>query len=198
MIIRRLIVPLTVAVVALHAGRVAAQSAFPAPLPGQAGRGQRSGISAGARGPGSSSSQRSGISAGQRAAPAASFPVTGAAPLTGAGLAARPGPAQAGPADQCMKGFLPLREDAEKRGKLIKAASERHAPPDEACKLIGNFGQAEIKMIKYVETNAAKCGIPPQIPEQLKSGHKHTEEHAEEGLRRWRSRRSRRDRPARA
>ena len=42
--------------------------------------------------------------------------------------------------DACMKGFVPLREEAEKRGKLIKAASERHAPPDEACKLIGNFG----------------------------------------------------------
>ena len=74
-----------------------------------------------------------------------------------------------------MKAFMPLREDAEKRGKMIKAASERHAPPDEACKLIGNFGQAELKMIKYVEANAAKCGIPPQIPEQLKAGHKNTE-----------------------
>jgi hypothetical protein len=74
-----------------------------------------------------------------------------------------------------MKGFLPLREDAEKRGKMIKLASERHAPPQEACKLIGAFGQAEIKMIKYVEANAAKCGIPPQIPEQLKNGHKNTE-----------------------
>lgn len=74
-----------------------------------------------------------------------------------------------------MKGFVPLREDAEKRGKLIKAASERHAPPDEACKLIGNFGAAEIKMIKYIEANSAKCGIPPQIAEQLKTGHKNTE-----------------------
>jgi hypothetical protein len=74
-----------------------------------------------------------------------------------------------------MKGFVPLREEAEKRGKLIKAASDRHAPPDEACKLIGNFGLAEIKMIKYVETHAAKCGIPPQISDQLKAGHKNTE-----------------------
>jgi hypothetical protein len=74
-----------------------------------------------------------------------------------------------------MKGFMPLREEAEKRGKLIKAASDRHAAPDEACKLIGNFGQAEIKMIKYVETHAAQCGIPPQVTEQLKTGHKNTE-----------------------
>ena len=74
-----------------------------------------------------------------------------------------------------MQGFVPLREEAEKRGKLIKAASERHATPEEACKLIGNFSQAEVKMIKYVETNASKCGIPPQISDQLKSGHKNTE-----------------------
>ena len=74
-----------------------------------------------------------------------------------------------------MRGFVPLREEAEKRGKLIKAASDRRAPPDEACKLIGNFGQAETKMIKYVEAHAAKCGIPPQISEQLKNGHKNTE-----------------------
>lgn len=73
-----------------------------------------------------------------------------------------------------MKGFVPLREDAEKRGNAIKAASERRAPPDEACKLIGNFAQAEIRMIKYVETNSQKCGIPPQIAEQLKNGHKNT------------------------
>jgi len=74
-----------------------------------------------------------------------------------------------------MKGFLPLREEAEKRGKLIKTASDRHASPDEACKLIGNFSQSEIKMIKYVEGHAAKCGIPPQIGDQLRNGHKHTE-----------------------
>ena len=74
-----------------------------------------------------------------------------------------------------MKAFIPLREEAEKRGKLIKAAGERKAGPDEACKLIGSYGQAELKMIKYVETNSAKCGIPAQIAEQLKTGHKNTE-----------------------
>ena len=84
-------------------------------------------------------------------------------------------PQASGPADACMKGFAPLREEAERRGKLIKAASDRKAPPDEACKLIGNFGQAELQMIKYVETNSARCGIPPQIADQLRNGHKTTE-----------------------
>jgi hypothetical protein len=110
LIIRRLIVPLAVAVVTAHAGQACAQGAFSAPL-----------------------------------------------------------------SDECTRAYVPLRQEAENRGKLIKAASERHAPPDEACKLIGNYSEAEIKMIKYVETNSSSCGIPPQISDQLKSGHKNTE-----------------------
>ena len=71
-----------------------------------------------------------------------------------------PANAQA-PSDACKKEFAPLREEAEARGRLIKAASDHHASPDEACKLLGNFLQAEIEMIVYVEANSARCGIPP-------------------------------------
>lgn len=167
MIIRRLIVPLTVALVTCHAGQGFAQGAFPAPLPGQA-----------------APSNASPFPPVNAAAPAAAvggpspFPATGAAPLTGGSAFQRPPapPSQAGgPPDDCMKKFMPLREDAEKRGKLIKAAGERKAGPEEACKLIGNFGQAEVKMIKFVESNAARCGIPPQVADQMKTGHKNTE-----------------------
>jgi hypothetical protein len=167
LIIRRLIVPITTAVVAFHTGQGLAQSAFPAPLPSQA---------APANDPAFPPVNGSAPVASVGAAPS-SFPVNGAAPLSGAGFGRAPAPpSQAGgSSDDCMKGFIPLREDAEKRGKLIKAASDRHASPEEACKLIGGFGQAEVKMIKYVEVHAAKCGIPPQISEQLKSGHKNTE-----------------------
>jgi hypothetical protein len=139
LIIRRLIVPLTFAAVALHGGWAFAQDALPAPLPGQA------------EAPASNS------------APIASPAFGGAQPQAGSSE------------DACMKGFAPLREETERRGKLIKAASDRKALPDEACKLIGNFGQAELQMIKYVETNSAKCGIPPQIADQLRNGHKTTE-----------------------
>jgi hypothetical protein len=173
--IRRLIVPLAVAIVTLHAGQgfvgqgfvgqVFAQGAFPAPLPGRAGA---------ANDPAFPPVNGAAPVPSFGAAPTpSSFPATGATPFSGAPMAAPP--TQAGPSDDCMKGFLPLREEAEKRGKLIKAASDRHAPPSEACKLIGNFAQSEIKMIKYVETYSAKCGIPPQIATQLKTGHKGTE-----------------------
>jgi hypothetical protein len=166
LIIRRLIVPLTAAVVTLHVGHAFAQGAFPAPLPGQA----------------AAPANASPFPPVNGAAPAASigtssaFPSNGAAPVAGGSVFDRgPAPPSAGPSDACMKGFVPLREEAEKRGKLIKAASDRHASPDEACKLIGNYGQAELKMIKYVEANSAKCGIPSQIADQLKTGHKNTE-----------------------
>jgi hypothetical protein len=166
LIIRRLIVPLTVALVTCHAGQGFAQGAFPAPLPSQA-----------------APSNASPFPPVNGAAPAASgpaaspFPSAGAAPVTGAGFERGPAPpSQAGgPPDDCMKSFVPLREEAEKRGKMIKAAGERKASPEEACKLIGNFGQAEIKMIKFVETNAARCGIPPQVADQMKNGHKNTD-----------------------
>ena len=166
MTIRRLIVPLTAAVLTLHAGHAFAQGAFPAPLPGQA---------AAPAGNASPFPPVNGAPAATVGAPSA-FPSNGAAPVAGPGFSGgAPAGPTSGPSDACMKGFVPLREETEKRGKLIKAASERHAPPDEACKLIGNYGQAEVKMIKYVEANSAKCGIPPQISEQLKTGHKNTE-----------------------
>ena len=75
-----------------------------------------------------------------------------------------------------MKDFMPLRQEAERRGKLIQAASARRAPPDEACKLIGEFSQVETKMIKYIDANAQKCGIPPDVGAQMKKGHSNTEQ----------------------
>jgi hypothetical protein len=171
LIIRRLIAPFTVAVVVLHAGAAGAQGAFPAPLPNQAA--QPSSPFPPVNG---APAQASPFPPAGGGAPAASpFPSQGAGPMQGAGFGAPQGPTS-GPSDACMKGFVPLREEAEKRGKMIKAASDRKAPPDEACKLIANFGAAEAKMIKYVETNAQKCGIPAQIGDQLKAGHKNTEQ----------------------
>ena len=161
--IRRLIVPLTVAVVTFHTGQAFAQGAFPAPLPNQAAPSNASPFP-----------PVNGAPAASVGAPSA-FPSTGAAPISGSAFDRGPAPPSAGPPDACMKGFVPLREEAEKRGKMIKTASERHAPPDEACKLIGNFGAAEVKMINYIKANATKCGIPAQIGEQLQAGHKNTE-----------------------
>jgi hypothetical protein len=167
LIIRRLLVPFTLAIVSLHAGQAGAQGAFPAPLPGQASNSA------------SPFPPVNGAPSSSFGAPPSSFPTNGAAPLTGAGLQQQPaGPppgAGGGAGDKCMSQFVPLREEAERRGKLIKAASDRHAPPDEACKLIASYGQAEMNMIKFVETHSAQCGIPAQVADQLKTGHKGTD-----------------------
>lgn len=162
MTIRRLILPLTLAVIAIGSQDARAQGAFPAPLPGQVAPDP-------AFPPVNGAVPRASVGATQ-----GSFPVNGAAPI-GGGMMGGPQPQAGGAPDGCMKEFLPLREEAEKRGKLIKAASDRHATPDEACKLIGNFSQSEVKMIKFIESHATKCGIPAQVADQLKSGHKNTE-----------------------
>jgi len=174
--IRRTLLPLTVLVIAIHASGAVAQGAFPAPLPNQ-------GMQSNSPFPpvnGSSPFPPVNGAAPEAtlgAPPNASFPENGAAPIAGGGgFGPPPGaPTQAGPSSQCMKQFLPLRAEAERRGKAIKAASDRHASAIEACKLIGNFSRAEVRMIRYVESHATKCGIPPQIAGQLKAGHKHTE-----------------------
>ena len=84
-------------------------------------------------------------------------------------------PLARGSSDACMNGYIPLREEAVERAKLIKAANKRHARPDEACKLIANFAQSEINIIRYIEANSVNCGISPLIADQLKTGHKNTE-----------------------
>jgi hypothetical protein len=162
--IRHLMVPITAAMLTMGAAGAYAQG-FPAPLPNQA-------ASSSAFPPVNGTAPTASVGT----APQSSFPVNGAAPLGGGGgaFSAAP-PTQGGPGEDCMKGFVPLREEAEKRGKLIKAASDRHAAPDEACKLFRNYSQAELKMLKYIEANSAKCGIPAQVGDQIKASHKNTE-----------------------
>jgi hypothetical protein len=78
-------------------------------------------------------------------------------------------------ADACHKRFAALRDEAERRGRLVKAASDRRAPRDEACQRIGSFSEAELKMIRYVDANSAKCGLQ-QVAARLRAGHAKTEE----------------------
>jgi hypothetical protein len=75
----------------------------------------------------------------------------------------------------CMKEFSSLREDAQEKRKLIKEASDRHASPVEVCKIIASYGVAEVRMIKYMEANAAACEVPARITDQLRIGHRNTE-----------------------
>lgn len=179
----RLILSLAAAALVMQIADVRAQGAFPAPLPGQAAAPAASAPASSPFPPvgGAPAASPFPPANGAAAAPARPAPSPSAfstgAPPVGGGFGAPQ--QQAGPppgAEECQKGFVPLRADAEARANAIKAAGKRKAPPAEACKLIGFFSQAEVKMIKFVETNAKKCGIPPQIGEQMKKGHAGTEQ----------------------
>ncbi len=152
------------AVIASSPDVLHAQAAFPAPLPGQAAPTQAPG--------GLLPFPSVGSGSAPVRAPAA-FPSGGVAPM-GSGFGPPPGPPPGG--QDCMAEFSPLKQEAEKRGAFIKALGQRRAPPAEACKAIGAFAQAEVKMIKFIETNAKRCGIPPQVGQQMSQGHKMTEQ----------------------
>src|ERR1700676_4503244 len=81
LIIRRLIIPLAVAVIAAHAGQAVAQGAFPAPLPGQAPMKNDPAFPP----------VNGAAPAASVGAPPSSFPVQGAAPVPGAGVERGPG-----------------------------------------------------------------------------------------------------------
>ncbi len=76
----------------------------------------------------------------------------------------------------CAVNFMKLRQGAETRAKAIKAASERHAPPQELCNLFGQFSDVEGRMVKFIEENQRTCNIPAQALPAAKSNHAKTVE----------------------
>ena len=76
----------------------------------------------------------------------------------------------------CVKEFGKLREDAGKKAAAIRAASERKASSQEACKLFNTFSAAEAKMVKYAVDNSVWCGIPPPVINDIKKQHAKTVE----------------------
>ena len=76
----------------------------------------------------------------------------------------------AGPPPACQQ-LLALRDETQKNANAIQKASEKKAGPDVACKLFKTFLASEAKMIQGIETNAQLCGVPPDMPKQMKAGH---------------------------
>jgi hypothetical protein len=71
--------------------------------------------------------------------------------------------------------FSTFAEEAERRGSMMKAASERHAWPGEACKLLDDLSKAEFQMMKYVRAKTVACGFPENFLVQLNAGYENTE-----------------------
>lgn len=176
----RFALPLAVAVALWGAmSGVQAQVPFPAPLPGQSKAPAfpaplPGGQAAPAAAPASANPALAPMKPLSNA-PAA-FPSQGVAPQGGfSAVPSRPQAAGPSPAAaKCQQEFMPLRSDVEKRMKSIQALGKRKAPPSEACKALRGLSTAETKMIKYVEANGQKCGIPEQAHKQLNENHGHT------------------------
>ena len=88
-------------------------------------------------------------------------------------FAAPGGGAPPQPPAACDK-FAPLRESAEKDAGSIRAASERKASREEVCPLFQRFYAAEEKVVKFLETHKAECGIPPEVIKTSKANHAKT------------------------
>lgn len=84
-----------------------------------------------------------------------------------------------GPPPACQA-LLALRDETQKHAAAIQAANQRHATPQEACKLFKTFLASDAKMIKGVEENMTLCGVPAEVPKQMKAGHVHAEQIAKQ------------------
>jgi hypothetical protein len=111
--------------------------------------------------------------------PAGMAPPAGSRAPAQAAVPARPQAMPPG-ADQepppCIKEFLVLRQEAQKKASLIKVAQDRDPKPtrEEMCQVIKTFAAAEAKVIKYVTDNQVACGIPPEAITQMKQGQAQT------------------------
>ena len=170
MTLRRLIAPLTLAILATEGGAALAQGTFPAPLPGQQGQVGT------ANDPAFPPVNGSAPAATAGATFAKPFPPNDAPPVNNVPSAsldvfcrtfqcalARARGFSGAQAQQCAKEFTPLRDDAEQRGKLIKAASERHVAPDEADQLNNGHKNTEALQTKV-------CTIAQQIQQRGPTG----------------------------
>jgi hypothetical protein len=118
-------------------------------------------------------------------APMIGAPTAAPAPMMGSPMATpRPmqGPPPTAAQQECMTKFTELRTNVEKlRDVLDKVAassrskSDKKASREDVCKAITNYAAAEGKWTKYIVDNSARCGIPPEVGKQVKTGHAKTQ-----------------------
>ena len=77
----------------------------------------------------------------------------------------------AAPSSNQCNDFVKFRDDAQKKGMAVHAATDRHADRKEVCNLMITFVTAESAMIKFLEDNKTWCGVPDQAIAQAKASH---------------------------
>jgi hypothetical protein len=86
------------------------------------------------------------------------------------GFGGPPAEPQPGPPPACLQ-LMTIRDETQKNGAAIAAASKRKAEPVEACKLFKAFIASEAKFIQGMSDNMALCGVPAQAIKQYQEGH---------------------------
>jgi hypothetical protein len=71
----------------------------------------------------------------------------------------------------CQGTVNSLMSEREKAGKNLQAANKRKADLQTACGLIKNYVSVEDKLLKFLRTNKAACGVPEQFLKQLADAH---------------------------
>jgi hypothetical protein len=89
------------------------------------------------------------------------------------------GPPGGGPPPAC-RDLLTLRDEVQKHAAALQRASQQKASPVVACKLFRTFLAADSKMIKAVNQNGAQCGVPSNMPQEMKNGHANAEKIAKQ------------------
>jgi hypothetical protein len=94
--------------------------------------------------------------------------------MGGAGMGAAPPPPQQQQMPPCVKDFMPLRNEAEKRAGALKAVMEKKPTREQACAAFKNFSGAEARVVAYVRRNGEWCGIPADAVKGMAANHART------------------------
>src|SRR5262249_18316971 len=67
----------------------------------------------------------------------------------------------------CVKEFIALRDEIEKRGKAVQGGQKRKANVKEACGLLTALLHAQQNVYQSAKTKGPSCGLPPQVKDQI-------------------------------
>jgi hypothetical protein len=93
--------------------------------------------------------------------------------MMGPGVGAPPPPQQQ-QMPPCIKDFMPLRTEAEKRANALKTVMQKKPTREEACAAFKNFSGAESRVVAYVKKNGEWCGIPAEAVKAMAANHAKT------------------------
>jgi hypothetical protein len=94
--------------------------------------------------------------------------------MMGPGMGSAPPPPQQQQMPPCVKDFMPLRNEAEKRAGALKAVMEKKPTREQACAAFKNFSGAEARVVAYVRKNGEWCGIPAEAVKGMAANHART------------------------